>query len=57
VDLLVHQRGLRLAAAAGNSALQLASTRPYRERCRGWANALLHFGYSAEDIAKRLEKP
>jgi hypothetical protein len=52
-----RQRELRLAAAEGNDALQLPSTRPYRERYRGWENALLHFGYAPEEIAKRLERP
>jgi hypothetical protein len=52
-----RQRELRLAAAEGNDALQVPSTRPFRERYHGWENALLHFGYAAEEIAKRLERP
>ena len=52
-----RQRELRLATAEGNDALQVPSTRPFRERYHGWENALLHFGYAAEDIAKRLERP
>jgi hypothetical protein len=52
-----RQRELRLATVEGNDALQVPSTRPYRERYHGWENALLHFGYAAEEIAKRLERP
>jgi len=52
-----RQRELRLAAAEGNDALQVPSTRPFRERYRGWEPALLHFGYDAVEIAKRLERP
>jgi hypothetical protein len=52
-----RQRELRLAAAEGNDAMQVPSTRPYRERYRGWEKALLHFGYPADEIAKRLERP
>jgi len=52
-----RQRELRLATAEGNDALQVPSTRPFRERYHGWENALLHFGYAAEEIAKRLERP
>jgi hypothetical protein len=50
-------RELRLATAEGNDALQVPSTRPFRERYRGWENGLLHFGYPPEEIAKRLERP
>jgi hypothetical protein len=52
-----RQRELRLAAAEGNDAMQVPSTRPFRERYRGWEAALLHFGYPADEIAKRLERP
>jgi hypothetical protein len=52
-----RQRELRLAAAEGNDAMQVPSTRPFRERYRGWENALLHFGYPPDEIAKRLERP
>lgn len=52
-----RQRELRLASAEGNDALQVPSTRPFRERYRGWENALLHFGYAQAEIAKRLERP
>lgn len=37
--------------------MQVPSTRPFRERCGGWKNALLHFDYAANEIAKRLERP
>jgi ABC-type multidrug transport system fused ATPase/permease subunit len=50
-------RELRLATAEGNDALQVPSTRPFRERYRGWENALVHFGYPQAEIAKRLERP
>lgn len=52
-----RQREFRLAAAEGNDAFQVPGTRPYRERYRGWEKALLHFGYPADEIAKRLERP
>jgi hypothetical protein len=52
-----RQRELHLATAEGNDALQVPSTRPFRERHHGWENALLHFGCAAEEIAKRLERP
>jgi hypothetical protein len=52
-----RQRELRLASAEGNDALQVPSTRPFRERYRGWERALVHFGYPQAEIAKRLERP
>jgi ABC-type multidrug transport system fused ATPase/permease subunit len=52
-----RQRELRLAAAEGNDAMQVPSTRPFRERYRGWEKTLLHFGYPPTEIAKRLERP
>jgi hypothetical protein len=46
---------LELARAQGNDGLHLPTTNPYRKRWRTWEGALLHFGYSQEEIDRRLD--
>jgi hypothetical protein len=52
-----RQREPELAAAQGDDTLHLPSQSPYRKRWGSWEGALLHFGYSAAEIAERLEQP
>jgi hypothetical protein len=49
-----RQREMELAKAQGQQ-LFLPSDSPYRRRWGSWENALLHFGYTPEAIAERLE--
>lgn len=50
-----RHRELELARATGNSELNLPSTGPFRKRFDTWENALLHFGFTPEQVASRLE--
>ncbi|MEJ7891848.1 MAG: hypothetical protein WKF94_04350 [Solirubrobacteraceae bacterium] len=52
-----RERELQLAKAQGNDALHLPSPPPYRRRWKTWEGALLHFGFTAAQIAGRLEQP
>jgi hypothetical protein len=47
-------RELELAKARGEE-LWLPSASPYRRKWRTWEGALAHFGFSADEIASRLE--
>ena len=49
-------RELELATAQGNPYLHLPSATPYRKRWGCWEGALLHFGYTPEQVAERLER-
>jgi hypothetical protein len=51
---LWRQREVELAKARGEE-LFLPSDSPYRRRWGSWENALLHFGFTPEAIAERLE--
>jgi hypothetical protein len=51
-----RERELELARAQGDDALHLPSPTPYRKRWETWEGALLHFGYTADEIAERLEQ-
>jgi hypothetical protein len=48
-------RDRELELAQGNDTLHLPSATPYRKRWRTWEGALVHFGYSREEIDRRLE--
>ena len=52
-----RDRELELARAAGNDALHIPSPNPYRRRWKTWEAALLHFGYTPDQVAERLERP
>ena len=52
-----RDRELELARAAGGDALHLPSPNPYRRRWKTWEAALLHFGYTPDQVAERLERP
>ena len=47
---------LALARAQGAEEPQLPSDSTYRSRWRTWEAALLHFGYTPEEVARRLEQ-
>jgi len=47
---------LDLARAQGNDAMHIPSPHPYRRRYKSWEGALLHFGYTPEEIAERLDQ-
>jgi hypothetical protein len=51
-----RDRELELARAEGNAALHLPSPSPYRRRWGSWEAALLHFGYTPDQVAERLEQ-
>jgi hypothetical protein len=51
-----RDRELELARAEGNAALHLPSPSPYRRRWGTWEAALLHFGYTPDQVAERLEQ-
>lgn len=51
-----RERELQLTAAQGNDALHLPSPTPYRKRWGTWG-ALVHHGFTAEQVAGRLEQP
>lgn len=46
---------MELARAAGDTTVFLPSTNPYRSRFKTWEGALLHFGFTPEQVALRLE--
>jgi hypothetical protein len=50
-----RERELELAAASGDRNAFLPSTSPYRMRFGTWEAALLHFGFTPEQAALRLE--
>lgn len=50
-----RSRELELAKARGEDNAHLPSTSPFRNRFGTWERALIHFGYSEEAIAGRLE--
>lgn len=51
-----RDRALELALAEGNDALHIPSATPYRRRWGTWEAALLHFGYTSDQLAERLEQ-
>jgi hypothetical protein len=44
------------ATRLGEEGLHLPSATPYRRRYGCWEQALLHFGYSADQVTERLER-
>jgi hypothetical protein len=50
-----RDRELELAQARGDREFHLPSSSPYRRRWKTWEAALLHFGYTPEQVAARLE--
>jgi len=50
-----RERELQLAGANGDRAAFLPSCSPYRKRFQTWEGALLHFGFTPEQVALRLE--
>ena len=50
-----RDRQFELAAASGEE-LHLPSPSPYRRRWKTWENALLHFGYTPDQVAERLQR-
>ncbi len=51
-----REREIELARAQGNRAFHLPGAGPYRRRYGKWENTLLHFGYSDDAVAARLER-
>ncbi len=51
-----RERQLELARAQGEEYPHLPSDSPYRRRWKTWESALLHFGYTPEEVALRLEQ-
>lgn len=51
-----REQQLALAKAQGKDEPQLPSDSAYRSRWRTWEAALLHFGYTPEQVALRLEQ-
>lgn len=51
-----RDRELELARAEGNDTLHLPSATPYRRRWGAWEAALLHHGYTPDQVAERLEQ-
>jgi Homing endonuclease associated repeat len=51
-----RQRELDLARRRGDDASHLPSATPYRRRYGTWEAALLHFGYTPDQVAERLER-
>jgi hypothetical protein len=49
-----RDRVLELARARDNDILHLPSATPYRKQWKTWEGALRHFGYSQEEIDRRL---
>jgi hypothetical protein len=49
-----REREFELARATGREEPHLPSVTPYRKRWGGWEPALLHFGYSEQELARRL---
>ncbi|MCA1706331.1 MAG: hypothetical protein LC808_24950 [Actinobacteria bacterium] len=51
-----RERELELARAQGDPAPHLPSDNAYRRRYVTWEGALLHFGFTADEVAIRLER-
>jgi hypothetical protein len=51
-----RQQELDLARRRGDDAAHLPSATPYRRRYGTWEAALLHFGYTPDQVAERLER-
>jgi hypothetical protein len=51
-----REQQLALARAQGSEEPQLPSDSCYRSRWKTWESALLHFGYTPEQVALRLEQ-
>lgn len=51
-----RERQLELARAEGEEYPHLPTDNPYRRRWKTWEGALLHFGYTPEEVALRLEQ-
>lgn len=51
-----REQELALARAQGEEEPQLPSDSCYRSRWKTWESALLHFGYTPEQVAMRLEQ-
>ena len=51
-----RERQLELARAKGETHPHLPTDGPYRDRWKSWEAALLHFGYTPNEIAHRLAR-
>jgi hypothetical protein len=51
-----RDRQLELARAQGEDHVHLPVDSVYRRRWKGWEGALLHYGYTPEEVARRLEQ-
>ncbi len=51
-----RERQLALGRSTGSEHFHLPSSTPYRRRWGTWEAALLHFGYTPEEVAERLEQ-
>jgi len=51
-----RDRQIELARAQGEAYPHIPSTGPYRARWKTWEGALLHLGYTPEEVALRLEQ-
>ncbi len=51
-----RDRQLELARAQGEDHVHLPVDSVYRRRWKGWEAALLHYGYTPEEVARRLEQ-
>jgi hypothetical protein len=51
-----RERQLELARAQGEREPHLPTINPYRRRWKTWEGALLHHGYTPEEVALRLEQ-
>jgi len=51
-----RERELELARARGDDFFKLPSPTPYRNRWGTWERALAHFGFTAQQIAERLDR-
>lgn len=51
-----RERQIELARAQGEEYPHVPSAGPYRARWKTWEGALLHFGYTPEEVALRLEQ-
>jgi hypothetical protein len=51
-----RDRQLELARAQGDEHVHLPVDSVYRRRWKGWEAALLHYGYTPEEVARRLEQ-
>jgi DNA-directed RNA polymerase specialized sigma24 family protein len=51
-----REQELELARARGDHGLELPSATPYRRRWNTWEDALVHFGFTPDQLAERLAR-